>query len=121
VRDGVPTPHVSRLTPENTDTWPVRAARDEFGNPVGGVRTPAVDVPIATYVERGFNAWHDPDSPYAGYDIAFSSDRLRLLYPTHQDYVDKVTSDVQRLQAQRWLTDYDAAALITQARVANVP
>lgn len=121
VRDGVPPPHVSRLTPENTDTWPVRAARDEFGNPVGGVRTPAVDVPIATYVERGFNAWHDPDSPYAGYDIAFSSDRLRLLYPTHQDYVDKVTSDVQRLQAQRWLTDYDAAALITQARVANVP
>ena len=116
-----PPPHASRLTAEDPHTWPVRAARDEYGNPLGGVRTSAVDVPIATYVERGLKAPHSNNSAYAGYDIDFSPAYLALLYPTHQDYVDKVTADVRRLVDQRWLTPCDGAQLITQARGADVP
>lgn len=121
VRGGVDPPHASRLTAQNPSSWPVRAVGDHYGNPLGGVRTPAVDVPTATYVERGLLGPDHQPSPYAGYDIPFSPQVLKTLYPTHQDYVDKVTADVRQLVAQRWLTDYDGAWLITQAQDADVP
>ncbi|HEX4250452.1 MAG TPA: alpha/beta hydrolase domain-containing protein [Pseudonocardia sp.] len=117
----VPPPHASRLTVADPDVWPVRAARDMYGNPVGGVRTPAVDVPTATYVERGLKAPGSDDSAYAGYDIPFSPGYLQVLYPTHQDYVDKVTADVRTLVAEHWLTQYGGEQLITQAQAASVP
>jgi hypothetical protein len=37
-----------------------------------------------------------------------------------RDYVDEVTVDVNRLRARRWLTDYDAAELISQPQAENV-
>jgi hypothetical protein len=121
VRHGVTPPHASRLTVENPNVWPVRATRDQYGNPIGGVRTPAVDIPTATYVERGLGGPHNQDSPYAGFDIPFAPATLKTLYPTHQDYVDKVSADVRELINQRWLTDYDGGWLIAQAHTANIP
>jgi hypothetical protein len=109
---------------ENADAWPVRAVRDQFGNPVGGVRSPAVDVPVATYVERGLRtsgSSKGAGSPYLGYDVPFPPDQLRALYPTHQDYVDKVIASARQLTEARWLTDYDSAELIERARAAKVP
>jgi Alpha/beta hydrolase domain len=121
VTKGIPAPHASRLVVEDPHVWPVRASRDRYGNPVGGVRTPAVDVPVATYLERGLKAPGSDDSAYAGYDIPFSTEYLKILYPTHQDYVDKVTADVRELISQRWLTQYGGAQLISRAQAANVP
>lgn len=46
---------------------------------------------------------------------------LEALYPTHSDYVDKVTANVEHLAAPHWLTDYDAAQLISRAQAANIP
>jgi hypothetical protein len=111
----------ARLTPENPNVWPVRATRDQYGNPIGGVRTPAVDVPTATYVERGLGGAHGQDSVYAGFDIPFTPAALKALYPTHQDYVDKVGVDVRELVAQRWLTGYDGDWLLAAAQAAPVP
>lgn len=121
VRHGVAPPHASRLTAENANVWPVRATRDQYGNPIGGVRTPAVDVPTATYVERGLGGPHGPESAYAGFDIPLSPADLQALYPTHQNYVDKVSADVRQLINQHWLTDYDGAWLAAQAQAAHVP
>jgi hypothetical protein len=121
VRAGVPPPHASRLTVENPGVWPPRATRDQYGNPIGGVRTPAVDVPIATYVERGRGGSGYPDGVYAGYDIPFSPTTLKTLYPTHQDYVAQVRADVRELLEQRWLTSYDGDWLRAQAQAAAVP
>jgi hypothetical protein len=121
VADGTSPPRASRLVPAAPEAWPVRPTLDSYGNPLGGVRTPNVDVPIATYVERGLKAPGSNNSPYAGYDVAFSPDYLKVLYPTHQDYVDKVTADVRRLVTQKWLTPGDGDEMITQAREANVP
>lgn len=114
-------PHASRLTPANLMAWPVLAAVDRFGNPVGGVRTTAVDVPTATYLPRGLKAPGSDNSDYAGYDIPFSPGYLKTLYPTHDDYVRKVRADVDQLRGAGWLTTYDADELINQAQTANVP
>jgi len=121
IADGTPPPRASRLTPVDPTAWPVRPALDQYGNPIGGVRTPSVDVPIGTYVERGLKAPGSNNSAYAGYDIPFSSQYLKVLYPTHQVYVDKITDDVRTLVEQRWLTSYDGDQLIDQAQAANVP
>jgi Alpha/beta hydrolase domain len=121
VTKGIAPPHASRLTVTDPNVWPVRAASDEYGNPIGGVRTPNVDVPIATYVERGPTVHNTTEGYYAGYDIPFAPGYLKILYPTHRDYVDKVTADVRKLVDQHWLTQYDGTQLISQAQAANVP
>ncbi len=121
VTKGITPPHASRLTVTNPHVWPVRAARDEYGNPIGGVRTPSVDVPTATYMECGPTVHNTAEGYYAGYDIPFASGYLKILYPTHQNYVDKVAADVRKLVGQHWLTQYDGTQLISQAQAANVP
>lgn len=114
-------PRAPRLRAVNPSAWPVQATTDPYGNPLGGVRTPAVDVPTATYLPRGLKAPHSDNSTYAGHDVAFSPEYLTVLYPTHSDYLDKVTADVHTLHAARWLTAYDADQTITQAQSAHVP
>jgi hypothetical protein len=57
--------------------------RDDHGNAVGGVRLPALDVPVATY--RG--EFHDGAS---GSTSALGRDALRALYESHDDYVAKM-------------------------------
>ncbi len=49
--EGIPPPAADRI--ELTSQDPPVAARDEAGNALGGVRTPAVDVPVATLSGHG--------------------------------------------------------------------
>jgi hypothetical protein len=57
--------------------------RDQYGNGVGGIRLPEVEVPIAQYIAgAGY--------PLGGYTLPFTSERLKSLYPTHEEYVEKV-------------------------------
>jgi hypothetical protein len=121
VTRGLAPPDASRLAVADATVWPVRAARDEHGNPIGGVRTPSVDVPTMTYIERGATGRDIGAGAYTGYDIPFSPTELKTLYPTHQDYVDKVTTDARELADQHWLTDYDATWFIQQAQTADIP
>lgn len=121
INEGISPPHASRLTVADKSIWPVTAVKDVYGNPVGGVRTPAVDVPISTYLERGPTVNSTTEGYYVGYDIPFSHNYLKALYPTHQDYLSKLRTDVQRLVAQRWLTPYDGAEMVHRAEEANVP
>ncbi len=118
---GIAPPRAGRLTVADPSVWPVSAVKDAYGNPVGGVRTPSVDVPIATYVERGPTVHHTTAGAYAGYDVLFTPGYLRILYATHQDYVRKVRNDVRKLVDQRWLTPDDGTQLVSQAQAANVP
>ena len=57
--------------------------RDEQGNALGGVRLPALDVPVAIY--RG--EFHDGAS---GHTHALDRDTLTALYTSHDDYVAKM-------------------------------
>ena len=71
-------PAAARL---DRDGWQLQ--RDEHGNATGGVRLPALEVPVATY--RG-EFVHSA----GGYTEAFDQARLAELYPTHDAYVEKM-------------------------------
>ncbi|HEV8153035.1 MAG TPA: alpha/beta hydrolase domain-containing protein [Solirubrobacteraceae bacterium] len=94
------------------------AVLDRFGNVVGGVRSPDVDVPISTWsgttTGPGFCG-------IAGAEHRFSAARLRALYPTHGTYVRAVGRDARRLQHSRYLTAAGALRLVGAARRARVP
>ena len=57
--------------------------RDRYGNALGGVRLPALDVPVATY--RG-----EFTDGAGGNTRAFDRSTLAALYPTHDAYVAKI-------------------------------
>lgn len=119
--DGGPPPaRVPRL--QQTDLAnPTKATmqRDAFGNPLGGVRTPYLDVPVATYsvidtpAAYGctLNGWSEPLSP----------DTLRQLYPSHGAYVGKfVQAALKAVGTGVWLKE-DARLAIERATHAPVP
>jgi hypothetical protein len=119
-RRGVPPPKSERLDIAVSGSPPkATPLLDRSGNALGGVRLPALDVPLATYypVKTG----EDGSCGYAGYAVPFDKTQLNALYSSHDDYVNKVRADVDRLSKGRWLTDDDAKEIIENAQRANVP
>jgi len=109
---------------------------DADGNPIDGLRNIYVQVPMGTYIgwnvrKAGFSEGDSCDLT-GGYipffrtqaqRIAAGDPRLSLAerYPTHADYVAKVTAAANSLVAQRLLLPQDAALAISQANAAVVP
>ncbi len=91
---------------------------DAYGNAMGGVRTPYVDVPTARWIGSKFGPLPCMSQ---GYKYGFDSDKLRQIYPTHKSYVDKVRASAAMLREQGWLTAIDAQAIVDEAEQANVP
>jgi Alpha/beta hydrolase domain len=91
---------------------------DPFGNAIGGVRMPYVDVPTATW--RG-NRAGGGGCMLLGYSIPFGRERWHTLYASHSDYVRRVAADVERLRSQRWLTLADASEILKEAQAASIP
>jgi hypothetical protein len=58
-------------------------AYDQYGNVLGGVRIPELEVPAARYAAAA-------TLPLGGYTIPFTTERLKELYPTHEIYVEKI-------------------------------
>jgi hypothetical protein len=114
--------------------------RDEHGNARGGVRSPSVDVPIAAVTGQ---AARPPATGTGGTGgtsgtglsglicqvlggvfgstTPFDATTLQTLYPTHDDYVAKVSSATQRAVTDGFLTDADAPEIIDAARTAPIP
>jgi hypothetical protein len=85
---------------------------------LGGVRTPALDVPTARYHPRMSGPgvcelW--------GYREPFGAAQLKSLYPTDEEYLSKVHGSVADLVAARWLTKRDGDRIITAASATRVP
>src|SRR5205085_330985 len=75
-----PAPAAARL---DRDGFMLR--RDPYGNALGGVRLPALDVPVATY--------HGEFSDGAGgHTDALDRSTLAALYPSHDAYVAKMAA-----------------------------
>jgi hypothetical protein len=91
---------------------------DEFGNVQGGLRSPYVDVPTSTWKGSSTGASF---CFIAGHEIPFDQARLDALYRNHGSYVVKVTLDVLRLVAGRFITVADGLDLIAEAARADVP
>lgn len=113
VRKDIPPPHGSPIVVVNGE--PVT---DEFGNVLGGLRSPYLDVPTSTWEGNSTGASF---CRIAGHEIPFSSEQLAELYPSHRDYVRQVRNVTQELVSQRFITPADGELLIREARRSDVP
>jgi hypothetical protein len=94
-------------------------ARDQHGNALGGVRTPAVDAPTATLT--GLSPSTNFLCSLFGQTTPFSPATLASLYPTHADYVHQVSAAARAAVAAGHLLPVDANAMTTAAKGASVP
>lgn len=115
VKDGTPPPK-SRYIEMQGEYPDADFVLDEHGNPKGGVRSPHLDVPTRTYT------WSD-DEPFTGRNIVtpFSPEKLKALYPTHDDYVRKVILSTLDMIRNGFLLPEDASKLIFDAMDAPIP
>jgi hypothetical protein len=82
--------------------------RDELGNALGGIRLAELAVPVAKESGElcGLGGTHVP----------LDAETIRRLYPTHEDYVAKVTAVTRQLVASGFLLPADAAQTVDKAR-----
>jgi hypothetical protein len=117
-----PPPRAGRI--QLTNTMPPAIARDAFGNALGGVRTPFVDVPTATYSPIDTVAHVTQFSGFCilyGYNVPFSAATLDSLYRNHADYVSQVVHETNDLVKERFWLKPDARTVKTNAAQADVP
>jgi hypothetical protein len=109
-------------------TWPptVLVKVDKYGNAVGGVRSPYLDVPTGTYYTHSTPA--NPEAPdsilfcsLVGHKVPFKKDLLMKLYPTHEKYVKKVTKKADKLVKARLITASDGQRIKDEAARATIP
>lgn len=87
---------------------------DAYGNVLGGVRLPEMEIPTARYIAR-------PDQPQAGYTIRFSEEELKGLYPDHEDYITKVTEAADEAENAGVILPYHTEEYTSMATAASVP
>jgi hypothetical protein len=111
-------------------------AVDAEGNDVDGLRNTNVQVPLGTYLgwnvrKAGFSEGDSCDLT-GGFIPFFKTQAERVAagdprpslaerYPTHKDYVDKVTAAADALVAMRYLLPEDRDSIIAAANAAAVP
>jgi Alpha/beta hydrolase domain len=94
---------------------PAALALDRHGNVIGGVRTPAVDVPVST-LSGAAPAGASPICSLFGSTTTFSPEMLASLYGTKASYVAKYTADLDRAIDKGYILPVDRSSLLAQAR-----
>lgn len=112
VRDGTPAPAAPRLAVDAGP--PTRILRDDRGIALGGIRTPAVDAPIAAFSG-------DPQEGSVicrlfGTTMPFAPETLVELYGDQAGYVAAVTVAADAAVAAGFLLPADAALIVGAAR-----
>jgi hypothetical protein len=95
---------------------------DSNGNALGGIRTPAVEVPVATLSGLG-NSGSGPFGFFCslfGTTTPFSTAKLAALYPTHAQFAAKWTVATLVDAAGGFITPADARQLIAAAQASGV-
>jgi hypothetical protein len=123
--------------------------RDQYGNALGGLRLPEINVPTETYsainvaepeTTLNLNALNElflsslsgsSEIPagqrsaglclLSGYVTPFSEFTDRMLYPTHASYVSKFTAAANESLAAGFLTQEDYKALVAGAEKSSIP
>jgi hypothetical protein len=97
---------------------PPSITRDARGNALGGIRTPQLDVPIATLSGLG-----QPAGGFCaifGTTVPFDAATLSALYPSHAGYVTAIAKAASRAVRARHLLRADAPAIRAAAMASNV-
>ena len=105
VRKGNPAPRAPRLEVKDAGTPQASIVTDQSGHAVGGVRTPYIDVPLASFAT---NSPGPGNCREMGHKFAFDVTRLAALYGNEKSYAAKVAQSVDRLVKEHWLTEGDA-------------
>jgi Alpha/beta hydrolase domain len=114
VVDGTPPPTSSRIEDDGTDL-----VRDEYGNVVGGIRTPDVDAP--TLALTGANPAPSVICSLFGGSAPLSQAQLDQLYTDHDDYVAQVTASADAAVEAGFLLAEDRDQVVNEAEGADVP
>jgi hypothetical protein len=112
IRKGTPAPRAQPITLKaNGDKQEVVV--DEHGNGMGGVRSPYVDVPTATWATTtpGPGTCRE-----LGHSTAFPSAKLQSLYPSDKMYAGKVAAEVDKMVKDRWLTEADGKKIKEESK-----
>jgi hypothetical protein len=91
---------------------------DEYGNAVGGVRSPYVDVPTSTWFGSSTG---ESFCFIAGHEVPFDRAQLKKLYLNHKAYVNAVAKNLSLLVSERFVTRADAKKLLEEAKRSEVP
>ena len=118
VDEGTRPPSPARFT--FSSTKPPGLALDAHGNVVGGVRTPAVDVPVSTLS----GAPPQGSSVLCGLfgsTVPLDPQTLTALYGSTSGYVAAYTTDLDRAMAGGYVLRSDRASLLAQAAQTSIP
>ncbi|WP_238907596.1 alpha/beta hydrolase domain-containing protein [Clostridium sp. YIM B02506] len=80
VRYGVPAPHAESIK----IGYDGKNITDVFGNAIGGIRTPFIDLPTASY--HGFSTKPDGSERVFGYKKNFTKEKLKAIYSDLENY-----------------------------------
>ncbi len=135
VRDGTLPPKADRISTTAVNT----VIRDAYGNAMGGVRTPYVDVPIKRYYPYSLGCPTCPNysslcasnppnicascsfwCSIMGTITPFSHTTLETLYGSHDGYVDKFNESTQELWKDDWITKADRQTMKLSAAKSDV-
>jgi hypothetical protein len=98
---------------------PPEIERDGFGNALGGIRLPQIEVPIAQYGPVGM-----PESlrcDLRGFTIPFPESLLAMLYPDHRTYVQKIRAVTLAAVHAGFVLPIDARDIERMAEAAAIP
>ncbi len=98
---------------------PATITRDAHGNAVGGIRTPAVDVPIAALSGLG-NSGAFSFCVVFGTTAPFDDATLSALYPTHGDYTKAFNKATASAKKAGFILGPDATLLKKSAKASNI-
>jgi hypothetical protein len=101
---------------------------DQYGNAVGGIRLPELEVPIATYGPNNLGRANS-DVPNGldylgcallGSTVPLKASLLKSLYPTHDDYVTRYQQAAQALVQQGFMLPQDESLAVQRAQQSKV-
>ena len=112
VEDGIAPPRAGRIELEVLDKVS-KAAADEYGNAIGGVRSPSVDVPLVDYDVHGEGGLF---CPLVGKETPLPPEVLAALYPSVDAYLEKFTRGLDATIQAGFLREEERTALLAGAR-----
>ncbi len=118
VDNGTPPPSPQPFTLSSTQ--PATLAIDAHGNVIGGVRTPAVNVPVST-LSGAPPAGATKICGLFGQTIAFTPAQLASLYGTQSNYLAAYTKSLDKDIAEGYILGADKASLLAQAQQVQIP
>lgn len=118
IKTGEPAPVVPRMPVIEIAPGDFDFDRDGVGNALGGIRPPAIDVPIARYDGR----WRADPTPAEGDSCNQSAVKVPLdqatldaLYPTHGSYASQVAQSATDMKQNGFLRPYDFVKIQQEA------